>query len=103
MASTCRNSINCILCAVALCGYACAASPIDESLGATTAAFLATPYHSGEAAIGLAGLGAPTGQDFMEFGRLAIKRPPLKWNEAIKRQKETSFREVIWNAERMNC
>ena len=89
--------------ATAFAGYAFAAAQQDELLEPRAAAFVAKPVRMGEAAIGIIGLRAPAGQDFIEYGRAVIRNLPLKWADAIKKQADPKSLDVIWNPNRMDC
>lgn len=92
-------------CALGIGG--CANIPNDEPLDEGAAAFYQTSANavdSNNASIGLMGLSAPTGQDFMAYGR-ALAAQPIAFTlaEAQKRSEVPNALTVKWNQERMNC
>ena len=81
--------------------------PNDEPLDEGTAAFYQTSANavdSNSASIGLMGLSAPTGQDFMAYGRALAAQPiAVTFAEAQRRSEVQNALTVKWNQERMNC
>jgi len=100
-----RSSV-CILASALLIG-GCAAIPKDEPLDEGAAAFYAPSRDAvdpNNGAIGLIGLSAPSGQDFMAYGRMLAAQPIVFTFAEVPKQSEVSNALPIkWNEERMNC
>src|SRR5260221_6879175 len=95
-----RISVVTFACVAATSGLAAIAS--DEALDPRAAAFYATPVVAADrdnATLGLLGLSAPMGADFMEYGHIAAKRQ----QEEREQPKDPNRLEVVWDRERMQC
>jgi hypothetical protein len=89
-----------LACAALLAGCAVHPPSGDEALDPLAAAFLPVPSAIPDldsAAIGILGLGAPSGADFMEFGRSAARRQRADDYSA------PAAARLEWDRERMNC
>ena len=83
-----------------------AATESDETLDPRAAAFFASRGNSNDdsnASIGLAGLNAPAGHDFMAYGRMQIRSFGSASGATNKDQNDDKRLEVVWNRERMEC
>lgn len=96
----------------ALCAFAAPFTlatdrPGDEPLNPEAAAFYAVPPKgagTSSAAIGLLGLTAPLGEDFMGYGRNIAARTYVDGLPAALNEVDKSRRlEIKWNEARMNC
>lgn len=107
MASMLHSGCSIFLFAFAFAGSTNAALSVDETLDAGAAAFYApAPTHGdhNNASIGLMGLGAPVGQDFMAYGRALAAQPiPLTLAEAQKRSEVPNALKLKWDQQRMEC
>ena len=85
----------------------CATVPHDEPLDEGATAFYAPSTDAvdrNNGAVGLIGLNAPSGQDFMAYGhRLAAQPIPFTVAEILKQREAPNALAIKWNAERMNC
>ena len=92
---------------LALSGVAEAAPSDDETLDPGAAAFYAVTTSAADGnnvAIGLLGLGAPSGQDFMAHGRaIAAASAPVSFAEAQTRTKDPKALTIKWDQDRMYC
>ena len=100
-----RSSV-CILASALLMG-GCATIPNDEPLDEGAAAFYApsrAAVDPNNGAIGLIGLSAPSGQDFMAYGHMLAAQPIVFTCAEVPKQSEASSALTIkWNEEHMNC
>ncbi len=94
-------------CAVAAPFVHGADRPGDEPLNPEAAAFYAVPPlgpRTNSAAVGLVGLTAPSGEDFMAYGRKTTAEMFIGTDKPLPEQDDKSRRlEINWNQDRMNC
>lgn len=96
-----------IICTLSLGEVGCAAIARDEPLDEEAATFFATaqkPNDQNNASIGLLGLSAPAGQDFMAYGRTFAAMWGMNSDASPeKRTEESNSLKIKWDQMRMDC